>query len=59
MTNEILPIANEARIVRDKGINQAQQYIALKGYQYEFLNVLNKYVPLLLQEEAFFIKAFV
>ena len=58
MMNEINAIANEARAVDNYGENSAQSYIKMKEYQYEYFKVLKSYIPLLLEKEPFFKKAF-
>lgn len=39
--------------------SQSSQYLALKQHEYELLNVLKEYIPILLQKEDFFKSAFV
>jgi len=46
-------VAIKARLV-DPKYNPANSYAELKGYEYEYLEILKTYVPLLLQKEAFF-----
>ena len=58
MMDSITTIANEARSVGNHGENSAACYIALKEYQYKYLDVLKSYVPLLLSKESFFKSAF-
>ncbi|MDW5299586.1 MAG: DNA/RNA non-specific endonuclease [Sedimentibacter sp.] len=58
MMNQINEIANNARVVGDKGESEAQRYIKLKGYEYEYFNTLKTYIPLLLQNEDFFNSTF-
>lgn len=57
MMREIDEVAREARAV-DSQPNCAAEYIELKRLQYEYLNVLKRYVPKLLEKEDFFKKAF-
>ncbi len=58
MMNQINEIAYDARVVGDKGESEAQRYIKLKGYEYEYFNTLKTYIPLLLQNEDFFNSTF-
>ena len=58
MMNEIVSIANEARAIGNSDENASQKYMKLKKYQYDYLNVLKSYIPLLLSKEEFFISTF-
>ena len=58
MKGEINKIANEARAIGNRGKSRAQCYIKMKEVQYKYFGVLKAYVPLLLQKEEFFTKAF-
>ena len=58
MMSEIDSIANQARAVGNPGETAAQCYIRLKEFEYRYFNVIKTYVPVLLQKEEFFSKAF-
>lgn len=57
MTDDITSIANEARAIKYQE-NDAKYYIELKKYEYDYLEVLESYVPRLLEKEEFFQSAF-
>lgn len=57
MIGDITSIANEARALEEPE-NTAKYYIELKKYEYDYLEVLRSYVPLLLEKEEFFQSAF-
>lgn len=57
MTNKITKIANAARAI-EKPEEVAKDYIELRRCEYEYLEVLTNYVPLLLEKEEFFRSAF-
>ena len=57
MMNDITAIANEARAI-EMPEKVAKDYIELRRCEYEFLEVLTNYVPLLLEKEDFFQSAF-
>lgn len=57
MMNDITTIANEARAI-EKPEEVAKDYIELRRCEYEYLEVLTNYVPLLLEKEEFFRSAF-
>lgn len=57
MMNEITKIASEARAIKNH-VGVAKDYIELKRCEYEYLEVLTNYVPLLLEREEFFQSAF-
>ena len=57
MMNDITAIANEARAI-EMPEKVAKDYIELRRCEYEYLEVLTNYVPLLLEKEDFFQSAF-
>lgn len=57
MIGDITSIANEARALEEPE-NAAKYYIELKKYEYDYLEVLRSYVPLLLKKEKFFQSVF-
>lgn len=58
MENEIMEIADEARMVGFNDDNSAKDYIVLKKYEYKYFEILKSYVPMLLRRELFFTKTF-
>ncbi|MCM1122599.1 MAG: DNA/RNA non-specific endonuclease [Eubacterium sp.] len=58
MSNKITSIANDARRVVNVGADSAKGYIEMKGYEYQYLEVLRSYIPALLKKEDFFKSAF-
>lgn len=53
MKSQISTLANEARNIDIKEENDAKKYIELKQYEYEYLDILESYVPVLLEREDF------
>ena len=58
MMNEIKDVANKARHIVNSQDNEANKYIQIKKYQYEYFEVLKRHVPRLLEKEDFFNKTF-
>lgn len=58
MMNEIKTIASKARGVSNNEGMDADKYLELKTYEYEYLDVLKKHVPQLLMKEDSFTSAF-
>ncbi len=58
MKGKIDTVANRARVVGNRGETRAQYYAGLKNCEYEYLDILKTYIPLLLEKEEFFKSAF-
>lgn len=58
MKNEITTLANEARAIGNHGETEYQRYLELKQCEYEYLEILKAYMPVLLSKEDFFKSAF-
>ena len=56
MMDKLNSIESKAR--KTQGQNGSNQYIKLKEYEYDYLETLSSYVPLLLEKEDFFKKVF-
>lgn len=58
MMNDLNKAANGARDALNKNDNEANKYIAMKKYQYDYFQALKDNVPQLLEKEDFFKKTF-
>ena len=58
MINQIEKISDDARSVNLGRGNEAQQYIQMKRSEYQYLEILTSYIPILLSKEDFFKSAF-